>query len=164
MAASVKPRVELGETRSDGIAPSMFAMLERGVGRNPSLAAELRGTVAIRFDEEIAPLRITMDGTVIRVEDGDLRAPDVTVSGRLAHVVQLTITPMRLGLPDPRDSRGRAALMRVASRRVRINGDFALARKLLEMLAVAAPEAATRRASRSRQGRRGETAAWINVT
>ena len=61
---------------------------------------------------------------MIRVEDGDLRNPDLVVTGSLPHVVQLTVTPMvRFGIPDFRDSRGRAALLRVASGRVRLGGD-----------------------------------------
>jgi hypothetical protein len=159
------PEVKLGQTVSNGIAPSMFALLERGVTRRPDLAAELRGKVAIRFTDDIAPVRIVFGSRVVRVEDGDLRSADLAVTGTLPHIVQLTITPMiRMGIPDFRDSRGRAALLRVAFGRVRLSGDIALARKLLEMLSVPAPEGPHRRARRPRPRVAERTeVVWIDV-
>jgi hypothetical protein len=149
---------------SNGIAPSMFALLDRGVQRRPEIARELQGKVVIRFREEIAPVRMTFGRRVIRVEDGDLRSPDLTVTGSLPHVVQLTTTPMvRWGIPDFRDSRGRAALLRVASGRVRFGGDMALARKLLEMMAVPAPDGPHRRTRGSRSADTRAEAGWIDV-
>jgi hypothetical protein len=159
------PEVRLGQTISNGIAPSMFALLERGVLRRPDLARQLQGKVVIRFRDEIAPVRISFGQRVIRVEDGDLRSPDLVVTGTLPHVVQLTVTPMvRFGIPDFRDSRGRAALLRVASGRVRLGGDMALARKLLEMMAVPSPDGPHRRGRRPAPvvERRTETV-WIDV-
>ena len=160
------PEVKLGQTVANGIAPSMFALLDRGVHRRPELARQVQGKVVIRFREEIAPVRINFGRRVIRVEDGDLRSPDLTVTGSLPHVVQLTVTPMgRFGIPDFRSSRGRAALLRVASGRVRLGGDLALARRMLEMMAVPAPEGPHRgahRAVRRAPGRRDETV-WIDV-
>ena len=156
------PEVKLGQTVSNGIAPSMFALLERGVLRRPDLARRLYGKVAIRFREDIAPVRISFGRRVIRVEDGGLRDPNLVVSGDLPHIVQLTITPMRMGIPDLRHARGRAALLRVASGRVRLSGDLALARKMLEMMAVPAPSGPHRRARRPGSRPAGE-ALWIDV-
>ena len=159
------PEVKLGQTVANGIAPSMFALLDRGVGRRPDLARQLQGKVAIRFREDIAPVRISFGRRVIKVEDGDLRSPDLTVTGSLPHVVQLTITPMiRLGIPDFRQSRGRAALLRVAFGRVRLGGDILLARRMLEMMAVPAPGGPHRGASRrDRRLERPSESAWIDV-
>ena len=160
------PEVTLGQTVSNGIAPSMYALLERGVHRRPEVARQLQGKVVIRFREEISPVRITFGRRVIRVEDGDLRSPDLTVTGKLPHVVQLTVTPMvRFGIPDFRDSRGRAALLRVAFGRVRLGGDMTLARKMLEMMAVPAPDGPHRAAPRAvrRAPRTRDETVWIDV-
>jgi hypothetical protein len=158
------PEVRLGQTIANGIAPSMFALLERGAQRRPDLAAQLQGKVVIRFRGEIAPVRISFGRGAIRVEDGDLHSPDLVVTGTLPHVVQLTVTPMiRLGIPDFRDSRGRAALLRVASGRVRLGGDIGLARKLLEMLAVPAPDGPHHRDRRSASSERPTETVWIDV-
>lgn len=158
------PEVRLGQTVANGIAPSMYALLDRGVQRRPELAGGLSGKAVIRFREEIAPVRISFERRVIRVEDGDLRNPDLVVTGSLPHVVQLTVTPMvRFGIPDFRDSRGRAALLRVATGRVRLGGDVALARRMLEMMAVPSPDGPHRGAPRpTRGGVRRETV-WIDV-
>jgi hypothetical protein len=159
-----RPEVRLGQTVANGIAPSMFALLERGVHRRPDIARELQGKVVIRFRDDVSPVRISFGRRIIRVEDGDLRSADLIVTGTLPHVVQLTIAPMgRFGIPDVLDSRGRAALLRVASRRVRFGGDMGLARRLLEMLAVPPPDGPHRRAPSPR--RRPERAAvgWIDV-
>lgn len=160
------PEVKLGQTVSNGIAPSMFALLERGVQRRPELARQLQGKVVIRFREEIAPVRISFGRRVVRVEDGDLRSPDLTVTGSLPHIVQLTVTPMvRFGIPDFRDSRGRAALLRVAFGRVRLGGDIVLARRMLEMMAVPAPDGPHRAVPRAirRAPRARDETVWIDV-
>jgi len=165
MAAERMPEVRLGQTVANGIAPSMFALLDRGVQRRPQLAPRLQGKVVIRFREEIAPVRISFGRRVIRVEDGDLRSADLVVTGSLPHVVQLTVTPMgRFGIPDFRDTRGRAALLRVATGRVRLGGDLALARRMLEMMAVPAPDGPHRGERAARRGRRRrDEVVWIDV-
>ena len=158
------PEVRLGQTVADGIAPSMFALLDRGVGRRPELARRLQGKVVIRFREEIAPVRISFGRRVIRVEDGDLRRADLVVTGSLPHVVLLTVTPMgRWGIQDFSDARGRCAILRVAFGRVRLGGDLALARRMLEMMAVPTPDGPHRRSRRQvPRATQGETV-WIDV-
>ena len=51
--------VRLGRMVEDGVAPSIFGLIERGIAREPSLAAEMRGRVVFRFAEDFSPLRIT---------------------------------------------------------------------------------------------------------
>src|SRR5205085_1668534 len=53
------PAVHLGRTTENGIAPSMFGLLERGVGKRPAVAAGLRGRVVFRFEEDFAPVRVS---------------------------------------------------------------------------------------------------------
>jgi len=45
------PRVKLGRMVEDGVAPSIFGLLERGIAREPELAAGMRGR-AFRFTFE----------------------------------------------------------------------------------------------------------------
>jgi hypothetical protein len=124
----------------DGVAPSILGLIERGVTREPDLVAEMRGRVVFRFAEEFSPLRIAFRPRSVVVEDGDLRKPDLVIAGRLPDIVHMATVPTlggRLGgLPDPRQARGRRALRRLANGRVRIEGDGALARRLLRLLAV----------------------------
>ena len=75
-------RVRLGRMVDDGVAPSIFGLLERGIERRPEIAAQIRGRVVIRFTEEFSPLRITFKPKTVVLEDGDLRKPDLVIAGR----------------------------------------------------------------------------------
>ena len=122
------------------MAPSILGLIERGIAREPDLAAQMRGRVVFRFHEDFSPLRVAFRPKTVIVEDGDLRKPDLVIAGRLPDIVHFATVPMltgRLhGLPDPRVPRGRAALGRLARGRVRIEGDRTLARRVLRLLAV----------------------------
>ena len=124
----------------DGVAPSILGLIERGIAREPELASEIRGRVVFRFREDFSPLRVSFRPKTVVVEDGDLRKPDLVIAGRLPDIVHFATVPMlsgRLGgVPDPRAARGRAALARLASGRVHIVGDTALARRVMRLLAV----------------------------
>jgi hypothetical protein len=124
----------------DGVAPSIFGLIERGIAREPDLAAQMRGRVVFRFDEGFAPIRISFRPRSVVVEDGDSRTPDLLIEGRLSDIVHFATVPTlrgRLhGVPDPRQPRGRKALRRLADGRVRVSGDRVLGRRLLRLLAV----------------------------
>ena len=124
----------------DGVAPSILGLIERGVAREPDLAVRMRGRVVFRFREDFSPLRISFRPRTVVIEDGDLRKPDLVIAGRLPDIVHFATVPTlggRLhGVPDPRAARGRRALSRLASGRVHIDGDTALARQVLRLLAV----------------------------
>jgi hypothetical protein len=132
--------VRLGRMVEDGVAPSIFGLIERGIAREPELAAQMRGRVVFRFAEDFSPIRITFRPRSVVVEDGDSRRPDLVIEGSLPDIVHLATVPTlrgRLhGVPDPRQPRGRKALRRLADGRVRVTGDRVLGRRLLRLLAV----------------------------
>jgi hypothetical protein len=132
--------VRLGRMVEDGVAPSIFGLIERGIAREPALAGEMRGRVVFRFAEDFSPLRITFKPRSVVVEDGDSRRPDLVIEGSLPDIVHFATVPTlrgRLhGVPDPRQPRGRKALRRLADGRVRVTGDRVLGRRLLRLLAV----------------------------
>jgi len=131
---AISPPVRLGALADDGIAPSIYALVLRGVQRRPEVAAGARGEVELRFAEGYAPIRISFgDGEVV-VEDGASPDPDLVVSGALPDVVHLTTAPLVGGVPNPVNARGRSALARMARGRVRVDGDRALGRRLLRLL------------------------------
>jgi hypothetical protein len=134
------PGVRLGRMVERGVAPSIFGLIERGIAREPQLAAEIRGRVVFRFTEEFSPVRITFRARSVVVEDGDARRPDLVIEGSLPDIVHFATVPTlrgRLhGVPDPRQPRGRQALRRLADGRVRVSGDRVLGRRLLRLLAV----------------------------
>jgi hypothetical protein len=124
----------------DGVSPSIFGLIERGVARDPEVAGKMRGRIVFRFAEDFSPVRISFRPRSVVVEDGDSRKPDLVIAGSLADIVHFATVPTlrgRLhGVPDPRRPRGRRALRRLASGRIRVEGDNTLARRLLRLLAV----------------------------
>ena len=130
------PTVRLGKTVATGVSPSMFGLLERGVMLRPELAREIRGRVVFRFTDSLSPLRVNFSARNMTVEDGDLHTPDLAIIGSLPDVIHFVATPLVRGIPNPVRVRGLVALARVARRRVRIEGDQALARMVLRLLAL----------------------------
>jgi hypothetical protein len=125
----------------NGVAASMYAMVERGVGRRPGIARSIHGTVEFRFREDFAPLRMTftrdevwIDDVVEHEEDPD--KPGLVISGSLADIVQLTAVPQIGGIPRPTHKSGRAALARIVNGKVRIEGNPLTARRLLRLLEI----------------------------
>jgi hypothetical protein len=112
----------------------VVSIVERGVQRRPEVAAALRGKVVFRWGAGLAPLRVTFGARIIRVEDGDLRRPQLAIEGRLPDIVHVATAPRWLGLPSLREARGRAAIAHVARRRVKLTGDLRLARGVLALL------------------------------
>jgi hypothetical protein len=124
----------------DGVAPSIFGLLERGVEKRPEVVARMRGRIVFRFADDFSPLRIAFKPKTVVIEDGDLRKPDLVIAGSMPDIVHLLTVPMlggRLGgLPNPAKPRGREALARIYSGRVKMDGDTGFGLKVLQLLAV----------------------------
>ncbi len=108
------------------MAPSILGLIERGVGRDPALAGQMRGRVVFRFAEDFSPLRITFRPKSVVVEDGDLRKPDLVIAGRLPDIVHFATVPILggrfHGVPDPRRPRGARGLGPAREQAVRRRG------------------------------------------
>jgi hypothetical protein len=130
------PALRLGETSEDGIAAGLYPLVERGVARRAPLAREMRGLVELRFTEDIESVRLSFDGDSVVVEDGSWESPTLVITGRLPHIVHLATAPTVAGVPNPASRSGRAALARVTRGHLRVEGDRALARKLLRLLEI----------------------------
>jgi hypothetical protein len=127
------PEVRLGTLADGGLAPAIMAIVERGVSRRPEAARALGVEVELRMEESYPPVRIVF-GDVVVVEDGPAHDPALRISGALADLVALLVTPVLGGVPSPINARGRAALGMLASRRVRIDGSLGLMRSFLGVI------------------------------
>src|SRR3954452_2438387 len=147
------PIVHLGHVADDSIAPTIYVLVLHGAGRRPDLAAEMLGSVLLRFDDGYAPIRIDFRGDEIHVaddeEDAD-RASDLEVRGRMGDVTALIASPLAGGLPKPTSRRGRLAIARLADGRVELDGALAMGRRLLRLLQVEAPPVPKARRARVR--------------
>jgi hypothetical protein len=132
------PRVTLGHVADNGISPSLYGLVEHGARKRPALARDLRGVVEIRFNERFAPVRLAFSKDGILVEDAGGQSanqePDLVISGSLPDIVQSASAPLAGGIPKLTDARGRAALKRMANRRVKLRGSTRLAQRLLRLL------------------------------
>jgi hypothetical protein len=139
-AKKKEPRVKLGYVDPNGISPSLYVLIERGAGRRPRILTGMRGSVELRFNEKFTPVRIDFsDGQVLvedAREDDDRGRPDLVIQGSLPDIVQLAAAPLVGGVPKVTDKRGRAAIARMAGRRVKIEGSPLLARRLLKLLEI----------------------------
>jgi hypothetical protein len=119
-----------------GLAPAILAIVERGVRRRPGLANSIQAEIELALDEDYPPVRIVFGERLVLVEDGPGLAPDIRVEGTLPDLISLMVTPLLGGVPNPIDSRGRAALGKVALGRVRVEGRISLMRRLLGVIRV----------------------------
>lgn len=123
----------------NGISASIYALIDRGAAKRPAAAAALRGSVEIHFAEAFAAVRVEFGEREVVVRDVEAEScgdADLVVRGSLPDIVQLAAAPLVGGVPRPTHARGRAALTRLARRRVKIEGNPLLARRLLRLLEI----------------------------
>lgn len=143
MLGEVERPVRLGTTVHGGLAPSIFALVERGVLKRPERAAIVKGKVLLRFRDGFRPVSMVF-ADEIEVSDTVVRGPDLTVTASLADVVLLTTAPLRMGMPSPVNDRGRSVLGKMATGQIRLWGDIKLARAMLELMRIDVPTARSR--------------------
>jgi len=161
MHATKAPALLLGSTLRGGLAPSIYALIERGTLMRPDQAATVRGRVLLRFCDGYPPVSMIFGEQMIEVSDGELDRLNLTVSAGLADVVLLTTAPLRMGMPSPANARGRAVLQKMARGEIRLKGDLTLAREMLELMRIDVPQA--RFAKSPKAAPAGDPAAWIDV-
>lgn len=132
----VTPTVKLGTLVEGGLAPAIFAIVDRGVRGRPDLAVDLDAEVELDLGELYPAVRVLFGRPAVLVEDGPAAEPDLRISGELQDLVSLMVAPLVGGLPNPIDRRGRAALGMFAVRRVRVEGKMALLRRFLGVIGV----------------------------
>ncbi len=135
-SANGRIEVRLGRTTREGVAPSLFVWVERGVERRPAVAREIRGRVTFRWLDDISPLSVHFDRGGIDVFDGELASPDLVIAGRLTDIVHMATAPTLLGIPNPASRHGMAAILGLYRGRVSLEGDRLLARRLIQLLAL----------------------------
>lgn len=124
-----------------GIAPSIYALVERGVLKRPEHAGAVRGRVQLRFCDAFPPVAIVFAEGGIEVFDGEAGRANLTLTAGLADLVLLTTAPLRMGMPSPASARGRAVLQKMAAGQIKLSGDLGLARAMLAVMRIDVPGA-----------------------
>ena len=106
-----------------GLAVMVGTLIEQNLERDPSRLRLLRPSLACLSATD-ADVSITIRTSPGRVEisDGLVDDAQVTITSDSARLMDLTAAPLRFGLPDAFDPRGRAILRNVIRRHVRIRG------------------------------------------
>ncbi len=133
--------VEYLDAEPSGLASMIGELIESNLGRHPDrrrlLRSGLVGMVAsdagVAITLRLAPGRVT-------VSDGISGRPQVIVAADTQTLAELSLVPLRFGLPDPSTSEGRAVLASLRSRRLKVRGALrhaALLSRLNRLLSVA---------------------------
>jgi hypothetical protein len=131
------PTVRIGTLVDGGLAPAVAAIVERGVRRRPELAQGLGIECELKVEGPYPPIRIHFSSEEVLVEDGPALDPVLRMEGQLADLVHLLSAPIGFGgVPSIRDPRGRAAIGRVATGRVRLEGPLRLRHRVLSLLRI----------------------------
>jgi hypothetical protein len=106
-----------------GLAGMLDELVRQNLARDPGRRRLLRPTVAVLEVPDagvVATVRI--DGTGVRVVDGDDPAARVRVTAAGERLLALAAAPLRFGLPDALDPEGRRVLGDLAAGRIRVRG------------------------------------------
>lgn len=107
-----------------GLASLLADLLRQNLARAPHRRELLDrpSIVSIVADDAGVGATLRIGGGAVRVEQGADRDAGVIVRGGSQDLLELTAAPLRWGLPDVLDQRGRRAIVALLSGRVRVHG------------------------------------------
>jgi hypothetical protein len=106
-----------------GLASMVAELIEQNLGRDPGRHRFLRRSVVVLDapDAEVTVfLRIDPEG--VRVGDGDVPDAHIRIEADSGRLLDLTIAPLRFGLPDLLAPEGRTIVRDLLAGRLRIRG------------------------------------------
>lgn len=129
--------VVLLDEEPSGLATMVGGLIEQNIERDPSRRLLLRPAVSSITvpDVGVAITVRTGDGGV-EVRDGADAAAQISITADSDKLLELTSAPLRFGLPDLFDPRGREVVRNVLSGRVRIRGLLRHPRRLARLSAL----------------------------
>ncbi|MGZ4147310.1 MAG: hypothetical protein ACXVPL_06355 [Actinomycetota bacterium] len=117
-----------------GLAAMVGDLIEQNLARDPARLRLLRPSiVSITAPDAGVSITITTTPGHVEVGEGTHPAASIAITADASSLLGLTASPLRFGLPDAFDRRGRAVLRDVLTRRVRIRGMFAHPRRLARL-------------------------------
>ena len=124
-----------------GLASMVGGLIQQNLARDPARLRLLRPSIA-SITAADAGVSITITTTPGRVEVGEGSDPSasIAITADASRLLELTAAPLRFGLPDAFDRRGRVVLRDVLARRIRIRGMFAHPRRLARLSSLLSAE------------------------
>ena len=126
--------VVYGTDEPSGFASMVGGLIDQNLERDPTRRRLLRPSSATLTapDAGVAVTVVTSAGGV-EVRDGEDAAAHIAITADSDRLLGLTTAPLRCGLPDPFDARGRMVLRDVLSGRIRIRGMLMHPRRLARL-------------------------------
>ena len=126
--------VVYGTDEPSGLATMVGGLIDQNLERDPARRRLLRRSSAtITVPDAGVAITVRMSSGGVEVRDGVDPAAHVAITADSERLLGLTSAPLRFGLPDPLDRRGRAVIRDVLSRRVRIRGLVTHPRRLARL-------------------------------
>jgi hypothetical protein len=117
-----------------GLASMVGGLIEQNLERDPARRRLLRPTVAtIAVPDAGVSITLRLGPGGVEIRDGADATAHVGIVADSDRLLGLTSAPLRFGLPDALDRRGRAVLRDVVSKRVRIRGMLRHPRRLARL-------------------------------
>jgi hypothetical protein len=115
--------VSVAAVGEGGLVELVASLLRQNLEREPARRRLLRpGVVAIRATDAEREVTLELGDGAAEVRAGGPTRAQLRVAGDSVELLELLGAPLRLGLPDPLDARGRAALGSILARRIRVRG------------------------------------------
>jgi hypothetical protein len=129
--------VVYADDEPSGLATMVGGLIEQNIERDPSRRRLLRPSVtSITVPDVGIAITVRTGAGDIEVRDGADATAQIAITADSTELLELTSAPLRFGLPDLFDPRGRAVLRNVLSRRVRISGLLRHPRRLARLSAL----------------------------
>ena len=126
--------VVYGNEEPSGLASMVGGLIDQNLVRDPTRVRLLRTSSAtITVPDAGVAITVRTGPGEVEVRDGVDPEAEIAITADSERLLALTSAPLRFGLPDLFDARGRAVLSDVLSGRVRIHGLLVHPRRLARL-------------------------------
>ena len=126
--------VAYGTDEPSGFASMVGGLIDQNLERDPSRRRLLRSSSAtLTVPDAGVAVTVRTSAGGVEVRDGEDPAAQIAITADSDRLLGLTTAPLRFGLPDPFDARGRVVLRDVLSGRIRIRGMLTHPRRLARL-------------------------------
>ena len=127
-------KVVYGTDEPSGFASMVGGLIDQNLERDPTRRRLLRTSSAtLTVPDAGVAVTVRTSPSGVEVRDGEDPGAYVAITADSDRLLGLTAAPLRFGLPDPFDARGRAVLFDVLSGRIRIRGMLTHPRRLARL-------------------------------
>ena len=118
--------VTFADADPNGLADLVGRLIASNLEGDPARRRLLRpAVVELSASDANISATIRLSHAGVSISNGSATTPHLRVLADAYDLIELAAAPLRLGLPDVFDARGRAVLRRIATRHVRVSGMLA---------------------------------------